>query len=196
MALTDMEVQNWQAGVDARINELKTLLTARGNELSEKNRREIADQIALLEKAKFEDAQAQQDEADEWTALSNIMLQFGGEQWTPAAWSWALRQLKNGIPVGEIARYLKVGGGATIQVDSAMKDKDMPTDLGGEDMSDPEAGTGIEVPAPDGSRGKKGKSHKAGAANNGRAYREYLAAHDERDGEPLSYGEWLDIYGN
>lgn len=107
--LTDLDVADWQAGVDNRINELKTLLTARGNELSEKNRREIADKIAELESAKFEDQKAQQAEADTWTAMNNLMAQAGADAFSPGAWALVMEQLSNGVSPQEAFKSFTVG---------------------------------------------------------------------------------------
>jgi len=108
-ALTDLDVQNWQAGVDARINELKTLLTAQGNQMSEANRKAIADQIADLDKAKFDYEKEQQAEADLWTASNNVLALTGAEAWGAGAWAFFMDMISSGVPAEEAAKSLIVG---------------------------------------------------------------------------------------
>ena len=198
MALTDMEVQNWQAGVDARINELKTLLTARGNELSEKNRREIADQISELEKAKFEYEQSSQEESDRHTLLNNLIAQLGGEQWDPDALSWAYSQLDKGMSYADVIKALVKNSGDTIvTTPSALEDVlANAADADAAEMEDFETTPGLGNESGDVDQYYQPTTDPASVQGASEArlkalYDEYVKEADEANGDPFDYNGWL-----
>lgn len=116
-AQTDLATQNFQTGVEARINELKTLLTAHGNELSEANRVEIAKEIAAAEKSKTDYEQKSQKEADVWNAATNLLAQAGGSEYAPAAWAWVYDQLSKGKSPADVSKMLTKDGEGIMRLD-------------------------------------------------------------------------------
>lgn len=123
-AKTELLTQNFQTGVEARLNELKTLLTAHGNELSEKNRVEIAKQIADAEKQQREYEKLSQKEADQFTFLHNTLANLGSDQWDADAYAYALKLIKGGASYEDVLDMFEVadkGGTPTVFLTSKAK---------------------------------------------------------------------------
>ena len=186
MALSDMEIQNWQAGVDNRINELKTLLTARGNELSEKNRREIADQIAELEKAKFEYEQSSQEESDRHTLLNNLIAQLGGEKWAPETLSQAYEMLDAGVSYTDVIKAIQPDSNNKLLLAAAKADAGESDDGDGISGFEGKPATeGEDYVEPD-----VVTWHSASQADREKAYDEYASKALNAGGVPLGEEDW------
>ena len=101
-ALSDLAVKNKQMSIEEKLNQMKTLGSMYGQNLSEEDRMKIFEGQLGLEKDKFADSQAQQDEADAWTALSNILAGTGSGKYSAEAMAWAISQLSAGKPASEV----------------------------------------------------------------------------------------------
>lgn len=165
-AKTDLRTSNFQTGVEARINELKTLLTAHGNELSEKNRVEIAKQIADADKAKFEFEKLSQKESDQFTFLQESLASAGGKQWGLGAEAEVLKLLQSGMSYADVLTKLVVNPDGTMNLtDKYKQEKNSGEKKGGTGSSSSSGSTGKKEGAasdPDYSKPPPGFSGKLG----------------------------------
>ena len=104
--MADLALQDNALGTEEYLNKLKTVGGLYGTETSEGNRMDIAEMQNETQgdqwKMEFEQAKADQNEADMWAAAENMMTSIGADKADPATLAWVFDQLNSGASVSDI----------------------------------------------------------------------------------------------
>ena len=113
-AISNIRFENEKLKIEEQLNKMKTMAAMAGQFLSEENRMEIFEKMNALEQRKQAWLEKQDTISNTWADLNDYIALLGGDGWHHETLAWVTKQIDNGVPHWEIAKYIRVMDGNKI----------------------------------------------------------------------------------